>query len=475
MNKKILISIIIILILTAGIGVFFVFQKSVFIEESGITPPVVDYDDSPFGIMAAFDSTTLVHINTPNKLQWAGEQFQNLGAKFTRGGAINLIWDDIEPVLGQGYYWASSDEYLKSIYQYGGDNVDYIPVITSCRGKQVSCDLSKENETYFRNYVNALVERYDGDGIDDYSPIIKVKYWQAYNEPFPRNWVDRRGGTIKGFARFVEILSNAVRGADNEAKIILGACGLEEKEYVKEFDKVITEMKGKNLFDYVDTHYWNQENYKISNVDLARNILDKNGYSNAKFVSLEFASWRGHRNTEYNVAKYLIKGYLYNIANGFSFINWNNLVEWENFGGYENSLYNSMGLIADGINDDDISAGTLLLPYYSYKLMVEKLEGSDWDNIQTIQESNDVYIYKFTNKETGKSTWVAWNDNANLQTITLNVRDIKSVKLIEAVPKYETGKEILDYSTAFNIETKNVNNNQVSITLEDVPIFVLGD
>lgn len=134
-----------------------------------------------------------------------------------------------------------------------------------------------------------------------------------------------------------------------------------------------------------------------------------------------------------------------------------------------------MGLIADGINDDDISAGTLLLPYYSYKLMVEKLEGSDWDNIQTIQESNDVYIYKFTNKETGKSTWVAWNDNANLQTITLNVRDIKSVKLIEAVPKYETGKEILDYSTAFNIETKNVNNNQVSITLEDVPIFVLGD
>lgn len=29
------------------------------------------------------------------------------------------------------------------------------------------------------------------------------------------------------------------------------------------------------------------------------------------------------------------------------------------------------------------------------KTMVEVLEGSDWDNIETIQEKDGVYIYKF--------------------------------------------------------------------------------
>jgi hypothetical protein len=107
--------------------------------------------------------------------------------------------------------------------------------------------------------------------------------------------------------------------------------------------------------------------------------------------------------------------------------------------------------------------------------MTETLEGSDWDNIETIQESNGVYVYKFTNKETNKPTWVAWNDNTNSQTITLNVGNIKSVKITEAIPKYETGKEVTDYNTAFNTEIKNTNNNQISIILGDVPVFVEGN
>jgi len=46
------------------------------------------------------------------------------------------------------------------------------------------------------------------------------------------------------------------------------------------------------------------------------------------------------------------------------------------------------------------------LSYYTYKLMVEKIECSDLDNIQTIQKSYYTYIYKFTKQ--GEFVWTAW-------------------------------------------------------------------
>lgn len=65
------------------------------------------------------------------------------------------------------------------------------------------------------------MERYDGDGIADYSPIIKVKYWQMANESFPIHW-EGAGGTIDGCVKFAELTYNAIKKSDPNAKIILG-------------------------------------------------------------------------------------------------------------------------------------------------------------------------------------------------------------------------------------------------------------
>ncbi|MBU4070163.1 MAG: hypothetical protein KJ646_04235, partial [Nanoarchaeota archaeon] len=117
------------------------------------------------------------------------------------------------------------------------------------------------------------------------------------------------------------------------------------------------------------------------------------------------------------------------------------------------------------------------LGFYTYKLMVEKLEGSDWDNIQTIQESDNVYVYKFI--KNGEPVWVAWwdyfDDTTSSKTISVDVGDINSVKITEAVPKYESGKEVTDYNTAFNTETKTVSGGKVEIILGEIPVFVEGN
>jgi hypothetical protein len=102
--------------------------------------------------------------------------------------------------------------------------------------------------------------------------------------------------------------------------------------------------------------------------------------------------------------------------------------------------------------------------------MVEVLNGSNWSKVQTIQESDNVYVYKFM--KNGKSVWVAWNDDNENKTLDLNVGDIQSITITEAIPKYDSGKEISNYETAFNTESKSVSNGQISLILNDIPVFV---
>lgn len=431
---------------------------------------------SPFGIMAAFDPTTLTTIRTSDKVAWAGEKFRDLGAKWSRGAGEAINWGLNEPELGKGYNWGISDEFIKKAYQNGGENYNHVIVISPIRAKGANSDVPSDKEAYFSNYVEALVERYDGDGIADYDPIIKVKYWQMDNEPFPDRW-EGAGGTIDGYVKFAELTHNAIKKSDPNAKIILGTFSEFEtaKGVMANFDEVIQRMKNKKLFDYVDTHYWSGENnYKIP-VGEARSILDSNGYSNAKMVALEFGTWAerdGRGGTENGQAKFLIKGYIYNIAHGFSLINWNNLVEWKSFGRFGRSggsMFNYMGLIADGENGDPITAGTPRLSYYTYKKMTETLEESDWNNIQKIQESNGIYVYKFVKQ--GKPIWVAWNDNAGEKSIMLDVSN-KRVKITEAIPKYASGKDVTGYNSAFNSYIQVPKDGKATLILKDVPLFV---
>jgi len=174
--------------------------------------------------------------------------------------------------------------------------------------------------------------------------------------------------------------------------------------------------------------------------------------------------------TEQVQAQSLFKRYISSIAYGVKKVFW----AWGIIEGfhYNESYFDFTGLIYDGKYDHDLGYGVKKLSYYTYKLMVEKLEGSDWDNIETIQESDNVNIYKFT--KNGEPIWVAWNDNFASKTISLDVGNINSVKITEAVPNKESGADLddNDYPNFFNTETKAANNGKITITLGKSPVFV---
>ena len=102
--------------------------------------------------------------------------------------------------------------------------------------------------------------------------------------------------------------------------------------------------------------------------------------------------------------------------------------------------------------------------------MVEILDGSDWGNVQTVQEKDGIYVYKFM--KNGKPIWVAWNDNDGEKQVTISGINSSSLKITEAVAKYETGKEVEDYNTAFSTKTASVENGKATIKIKDKPLFI---
>jgi hypothetical protein len=258
-------------------------------------------------------------------------------------------------------------------------------------------------------------------------------------------------------------------------------------------------------FDVFDFHWYpfeGQYNYLRENLlgkeyatylkDYIKNInsaLAKYGYDNIPIFITETGQYSGTPATpewvKKDVAQFhsekkqaldLYKIYVYSLANGVKKLFWVTLTEWHNFGGGEtNGVFDNVGLINNPRNDGQSHKK---LAYYTYKKMVEILEGSDWNNIQTIQEKDGVYIYKFTPRlrsgqaKQGKPIWVAWNDNSREKQITITGINTNSVKITETVPKYESGKDVADYSTAFSTEIKVVSGGKITITLGDKPVFV---
>lgn len=319
----------------------------------------------------------------------------------------------------------------------------------------------------------------------------KIKYWEADTEPSgflpPIGWK----GHPKKYAEFLKVTYEIIKSECPNCKVVFGGLpgvrtGLNENSYSVQFLKSVLDAGGAKYFDVFEfkQHAYNADDYpELKNkIEVYGKTLSQYGIDIKKIpVFIETAMYDGDPNdttidptgkflppqTEIQQASALIKIYVYGLAQGIDKIFWNLVIENGAGPNTAKSVFPYYGLVN---NPDNDGQSHRKLSYYTYKKMVEILEGSDWGNIQTIQESNDVYVYKFTKE--GKPIWVAWNDNSQEKQITIFGITSSQVKISEAVPKYESGKEVKDYSTAFETETKTVNKGIVAVTLGEIPVFI---
>lgn len=363
---------------------------------------------SPFGIMDCFslhkEFQTAMKFTDAEYQRWAGNHFGVLGAKWEREG-IQVRWGDVEPVLGKGYNWVNLDKALSDSFAMGGVGFNPIIRVSPIRIRGGNMDIPAANYGKFTKFIELFV------GLCLNSPF-KLRWIQADNEPFnPRQWIGNRG-TLAGYQKFVELLSNAAKSVDPTIKLILGAIG---DELTPDFRACVSYFKGKELVDAFDIHHWGRANqYKLPNIEQMQTLLASNGYYDAQIFMLECGTFcgtvSGRTQDETDQACYLVKSYIYNIAHGVSLILWNNLVDWYAFGGDQKSQYNFMGLITDGMNGDPLTdMGIPRMAYACYLEMTKKLNGCDLTKTRIIKESTSKCEYEFVTPT--KIVRVSWDDS----------------------------------------------------------------
>lgn len=433
----------------------------------------------PATLSSSFDSPFGFHENLDRE-----DYFTDIGAKWIRlSGPVGLVWVADEPERGK-FNW----ERMDNVINYYGKIADNILVSVNSFNEwdQQMIGVNKHkmpnNLEAYANYLKTAAKRYP-----------QIKYWQIENEP-ANEWAD----TPENMAKLVKISAVAIHEVNPKAKILLaGAAVPGEFEFF--YRPLLNELKrleqqdGVKYLNAVDIHWSGQfedkdksqatyqkvalgnksYDYKTE-IKTIRKILDNSGYQNAEIWVTEMSDYSGKPSdsaylyqSEKEQANELFKRYVYSLAVGVKKIFWIALMESYNYGNSGvNNYWDNIGLVNNPQNDGESHKK---LGYYTYKKMVEVLEGSDWNNIQTIQEQGGIYVYKFI--KNGKPIWVAWNDNDAEKQITVSGINSSSVKITEAVPSYESGKEVKDYSNAFSIKNANIESGNVVIKIKDAPVF----
>jgi len=426
---------------------------------NGIPPPAVSDSDSPFGFMGPFvdERVTAQEISDAEIVSYLAD----IGTSYVRL---------IEPEL--------NDEKLDLL-----NNAKIRIALGIAPHKALPP--SHEFDEFLSDLKNTVRK---------YSNQIKV--YLVVNEA-DITWED----TTENYAEYLIAVSEAIKSECTDCKVAMVLSGGS-----RSYDFLDSALKNglEPYFDILDFHF-NQHFAKLEDyVNLSteisnyKEVFRKNGVEEKELWITEMTTYDGSPipedlypyQSEKDMASGLVRRYVYGIVNGVEKIFWSRFTERHCFGGCPqrcDSYFDHAGLIHNMCNDNyDLTCpqnpectgnSHKKLGYYSYKMMAEKLEGSDWDNIETVQKSDNIYAYKFTKE--GKPVWVVWWDNweepnAKSKVVTLDVGNLNSVTITEAIPDAEDGSQINanDYPNFFNTEIKSVVNGEVEIQLREIPIFV---
>lgn len=435
--------------------------------------------DSPFGF---FD---------PNMLRFSHSSWysgycttmNDLGAHWASYGAsFSFNWNLIQGKKTDGEFnWERVDRLIKHAQANNIHIIGYIkasePGRNTSESARIIPSLPHDMDGY-KKFVQATVERYDMDGKHD-MPDLKwpVKYWSVEDEPFAKRYFN---GTGADYAVLLTAAYEAIKSADQDAKVICsmvrGTGWLDKSDprsFMKAFFKKLANIGKHRPYDILDQHWLGTapktpqaEQYAVYGewLEDIRNTASIYGFEKAPFVNLELA---GTLEPETSHAADLLKRHIYLLASGIKKILWSGVKAAPDAmltPKQREDYFRKVCLIS--------GKGVKKPAYYTYKLMVDILDGSDWSKTRAIKVAKGEFIYAFLKHD--KPIWVAWNDNKR-STSRIKVPDtIQYVEVIESVPSADTGKDITDYSKVFKRERKSASNGFVDINVDETPVFVIG-
>ena len=235
-----------------------------------------------------------VGVNHIGKL---GDELSGWEGGWIRPHAGRFIWGLIEPKPGR-YVWTFTTD--RQVERWQNENLAVLVTIWPFAGwDQDSCHSDKPeavgmfpgmgsrlyspcNKESYSNWLTAVVERYDGDGIND-MPGLKypIRHWEVLNEP------EMQGPELtfyqedsNSYLELLKLSHQAIKAADPNAQVLLGGQAGMQSKFVDYWQPIMLGAAG--YFDIGNIH-------SISSRDLDffaseyREFLDDNAFGKTSF------------------------------------------------------------------------------------------------------------------------------------------------------------------------------------------------
>ena len=369
---------------------------------------------------------------------------QEIGVDWDR--ASYLLWVFGQPDLNEKQYdWIKYDRYFKNLPD-GIKPLKNISVVhdgmierpdrrVKHRERKVIISQHLEGTTYLPNdvkayslWVQAVVERYDGDGEND-MPGLKTpaKYWQIDNEPYSH------GRT--GYAELIRITSQAIKKADITAKVLIGGLilpfdDIRLQKYKNSILPIIKSLNGKNI-DILDMHWYSQAGeWKMLPQVLVvlRNDLQTYGFNDIPIWFTEMGTYSGKPyephlpihfkwQSEQDQAQEMLKCYVVALGENVKKIFW----AWGIIEGFQdpndNDFFDNTGFIYNGIGSEDPGKGVKKISYWTYQKMTQLLQYWDGSRPEKIDVDKNIFAYRFRfSNDENRGIVIVWQED---ETLTL--------------------------------------------------------
>ncbi len=185
------------------------------------------------------------------------------------------------------------------------------PSFFTTKGKP--CDMAG-----YKNFVIKLVERYDGDGIDDMPGLtVPIKHWEVMNEPeFSTGMLIFFQGSPAEYAEVLKATHEAVKHADLEAYVVQGGmAGM--MDVCTDFWQGVFDAGGAEYLDIMNMHSIGHGEHL--NIPAFKQFLAGNGLQEKPIWVTEVQYQQAHQTQSYTnegFARILARSYIFALANG---------------------------------------------------------------------------------------------------------------------------------------------------------------
>jgi len=356
---------------------------------------------------------------------------------------VGISWNSVEPEKPQDgvhhYRWKKTDKKIQASLNF---NIDVLP-ITTCKsswgsihkkGSEGGVPKPEHMEDY-QDFIRHLIERYDGDGMDDapfVTPDKRIKHWVVENEPGPNHWcASSVEVTAQEYASHFIITQQAIKETDPTAQVSLagfgsaGALGLNDTTTFTDVLQLLSEQDVD--FDFLVFHNYKQPETIPICFEFIQDKLNQYGFGAKKVWLTETNFYKdGIKDqlgepTEYNkiefdalVAEGMVKRFVYAFSTGIETVIEHTFVDqvpWPE----KSSFSYYRGLVDRELNPKPV--------YYAYQTMASRLEAFDYAD-QIHESSYYLFKFDFSNKN---SVYVAWSDDE--KQVDLDLGPVKATDI----------------------------------------------